>query len=244
MRFAMLGEGPDRAQAHPLPPPPYGFAVAEEVTINYELTVSTQSTHRLISAPEPRNPAPVIGDLAHYLLPDNDSQSTGRLPPVPEPLNPPPRVDVVHYLLPDDSLQSISLAYGVPTHILKTHNNLHIDYLLAARQLLRIPASHYQGPSLSPTPIEDSEEQERKSKIRRLMVKCKVSEYKVAQLYLEEAGWDSVIAEALIEADDGWERDHPFGGVGSSSSLATTRYGTGLRLPGPLSPQRIANLLS
>ena len=154
--------------------------------------------------------------------------------------------DVVHYLSPDDSFQSMSLAYRVPAHILKAHNNVpnNADHLLSARRSIKIPASHYQGPSLSPSPLENPEEQERKSKIRKLMVHCKVSEYQVAVLYLQEAGWDLEKAEAKVEEDDSWEREHPISGSSLDSTMVTNPLGRRLRLAAPLSPRRIANLLS
>ena len=152
--------------------------------------------------------------------------------------------DVVHYLSPDDSIQTLSIAYGVPGSVLKNHNTLHSDHLLSARRNIKIPSTHYQGPSLSPNPLESQEEVERKSKIRKLMVQCKVSEYKMALMYLEETKWDLDLAIEKVEEDDKWEREHPINGSSSRANTATNPYGRRLKLAEPLSPRRIANLLS
>ena len=99
--------------------------------------------------------------------------------------------------------------------------------------------------SLSPHPLEDPLEAARKAKIRRLMVKCKVAEYKVAVMYLEEAGWELEKAEEKVEADDRWERENPVRGMGSSSDGMFRDGGRGrLMLAEPLSSKRIARLLS
>ena len=152
--------------------------------------------------------------------------------------------DVVHYLSPDDNIQTLSIAYSVPASILKSHNTLHSDHLISARRTIKLPASHYQGPSLSPNPLESQEEVERKSKIRKLMVQCKVSEYKVALIYLEEAKWDLDKAVKRVEEDDRWEKEHPMSGSSASAGVTANPYGRRLRLAEPLSPRRIANLLS
>lgn len=76
------------------------------------------------------------------------------------------------------------------------------------------------------------------------MVKCKVAEYKVALMYLEEASWDLDKAEAKVEEDDKWETDHPMNASGSSAAAPTNPFPRRLRLAEPLSPRRIARLLS
>jgi hypothetical protein len=51
------------------------------------------------------------------------------------------------------------------------------DHLLAARKTVLIPGEFYKGGvSLSPQPLEGEEEELKKSKLRKFMVKCKVSE--------------------------------------------------------------------
>lgn len=119
--------------------------------------------------------------------------------------------DVIHHLHPGDSLTSISFAYRVPIPTLRSHNRLHADHLLSARRTLQIPRSHYKGTSLSPEPIEGAEECERKSKLRKFMVGCKCADYKVATLYLEEAGWQLGEAVGRWKADEQWEKTHPMG---------------------------------
>lgn len=75
---------------------------------------------------------------------------------------------------------------------------------------MRIPGQYYRGGvSLSPRPIEGEEEESRKAKIRRWMVACKVHEYDVALLYLEQAGYDLQLATDEYFADEEWERTHP-----------------------------------
>ena len=86
--------------------------------------------------------------------------------------------DVLHFLDPaHDTISSLALRYAVPPNALRTKNNLYADHLLAARKTILIPGEFYKGGvSLSPQPIDGEEEEIRKSKIRRWMVICKVSE--------------------------------------------------------------------
>lgn len=63
--------------------------------------------------------------------------------------------------------------------------------------------------SLSPRPVEGEEEEARKAKIRRWMVACKCAEYDVAELYLEQAGYDLASAVERYLADEEWARAHP-----------------------------------
>lgn len=78
-----------------------------------------------------------------------------------------------------------------------------------------IPGEFYKGGvSLSPRPIEGEEEEARKSKIRRWMVACKVHEYDVAVLYLEQANYNLDMATEAFLADEEWERAHPVEAVG------------------------------
>ncbi|KAL8915248.1 MAG: hypothetical protein Q9171_000367 [Xanthocarpia ochracea] len=86
--------------------------------------------------------------------------------------------DVLHFLDPaSDTISSLSLRYAVPANALRTKNNVYADHLLAARKTILIPGEFYkEGVSLSPQPIDGEEEEIRKSRIRRWMVTCKVSE--------------------------------------------------------------------
>ena len=90
----------------------------------------------------------------------------------------PPAEDVLHFLDPSkDSISSLSLRYGVPPEALRRKNGLFADHLLAARKTILIPGEYYKGGvSLSPEPVEDEEEEIRKTKVRRWMVACKVAE--------------------------------------------------------------------
>lgn len=89
-----------------------------------------------------------------------------------------PTEDVLHFLDPSqDTILSLSLRYGVPHDALRRKNNIFADHLLAARRTILIPGEFYkEGVSLSPEPIEDEEEENRKTKVRRWMVACKVAE--------------------------------------------------------------------
>jgi hypothetical protein len=86
--------------------------------------------------------------------------------------------DVLHFVdQNNDSVRSLSLRYGVPADALRRTNNLFADHLLAARRTILIPGEYYKGGvSLSPRPLEGEEEEIKKTKLRKFMVKCKVSE--------------------------------------------------------------------
>lgn len=90
-----------------------------------------------------------------------------------------PHEDVLHFLdHTQDTLYSLSLRYGVPIDALRKANNITSDHLLLARRTILIPGEYYKaGVSLNPRPIEGEEEEIRKSKVRKWMVACKVSEY-------------------------------------------------------------------
>ncbi|KAI9690316.1 MAG: hypothetical protein M1822_009277 [Bathelium mastoideum] len=123
---------------------------------------------------------------------------------------PPP--DVLHFLHPDDTVSSIALRYHVPLPVLRSHNSLFSDSLLQARRTILIPGAYYQGPSLSPRPVEGEEEEARKGKVRRFMVACKVAEYDIALLYLQQSGYDLDEAVTRFQEDEQWEKEHPLDG--------------------------------
>ncbi|KAI0460703.1 hypothetical protein F5B21DRAFT_18911 [Xylaria acuta] len=132
-----------------------------------------------------------------------------------------------------DSINSLSLRYGVPASALRRANNISSDHLIMGRRTVIIPGQYYKGGvSLSPRPIEGEEEEKRKAKIRRWMVACKVHEYNVALLYLEQAGYDLQVATDTYFSDEEWERTHPaeagrgkaiIGGSGSSLPVQRRR---------------------
>lgn len=115
--------------------------------------------------------------------------------------------DTVHFLSEDDTIHSLSLAYGVPAEVMRKHNALFSDSLLAGRKFVLVPASHYSGPALSTPP--DPEEEERKNKLRRWMVATKCAEYSMALLYLKGTNYDLDAAVDAYKADELWEREHP-----------------------------------
>lgn len=138
--------------------------------------------------------------------------------------------DVTHHLRPEDTVQSISLAYGVPLQVLRTHNGLYSDHLLSARYTLLIPASHYQGPSLSAEPVESEEERERKARLRRFMMRTKCTDYGMSEVYLRDAKDDLEKAVAKWEDDEKWERENPM----KKSNGSSRRRGVGGGLTGQL----------
>jgi LysM repeat protein len=120
-----------------------------------------------------------------------------------------------------DTVTSLSLRYGVPAGVLRRANNITSDHLLLGRKTVIIPGEYYKGGvSLSPSPIEGEEEELRKGKIRRFMVACKVSEYDVAVLYLEQTDYDLEAATVAYIADEQWEASHPVDGTAEGKSVA------------------------
>lgn len=119
--------------------------------------------------------------------------------------------DVLHFLDHDhDSISSLSLRYGVPADVLRRSNKITSDHLLIGRRTILIPGEYYKGGiSLSPRPIEGEEEERRKGKIRRFMTSCKVSDYDIALLYLEQSGYDLEAATEAYFDDERWEKEHP-----------------------------------
>ena len=147
--------------------------------------------------------------------------------------SPPQTDDTVHFLSSDDTLSSLSLAYGVPTPILRSHNNIYSDGLLPGRKWILIPKSHYSGPPLSSPP--DPEEEERKNKLRRWMVATKCAEYDVAGLYLKGSEWDLERAVEAFREDEKWEREHPMKGKEKERAGGRRRRMFGGSLVGQLS---------
>ncbi|KAL8656722.1 MAG: hypothetical protein Q9210_000063 [Variospora velana] len=146
--------------------------------------------------------------------------------------------DVLHFINPtQDSISSLALRYSVPSVALRKRNNLYADQLLAARKTLLIPGEYYQGPSLSPEPIDGEAEEMRKAKIRRWMVTCKVSDYDIALLYLDQAQYDVDSAVESYLSDEKWEREHPLTSSSkgkSAPSRSRRKFGTQTGISGQL----------
>lgn len=146
--------------------------------------------------------------------------------------------DVLHFLdFPKDTIPSLGLRYGVPQDALRRKNNLFADHLLAARKTVLIPGEFYKGGvSLSPQPVHGEEEEIRKGKIRRFMTTCKVSNYDVAVLYLDQAKQDLEMAAEAYWADEKWEAEHPMAGTSKAGGKRPTRkkFGIGTGLTGQL----------
>ncbi|KAI9890282.1 MAG: hypothetical protein M1814_004317 [Vezdaea aestivalis] len=129
-----------------------------------------------------------------------------------------PSEDVLHYVdFAHDSLPSLALRYRVPLNILRHKNGLFSDHLISARKTILIPGEYYCGPSLSPKLVEGEEEELRKSKVRRWMLACKVAEYDVALIYLDQCKYDLDQAIDKYLADEKWERENPLKGSSSHS---------------------------
>ncbi|KAG6011411.1 hypothetical protein E4U43_008333 [Claviceps pusilla] len=147
--------------------------------------------------------------------------TTEPLDPEKKPSDPPEHV--LHFLNHDlDSITSLSLRYNVPPAALRRANHLGSDHLLGARRTIYIPGGYcHGGVSLSPRPVNGEAEERRKSQIRRFMTSCKVSNYDVAVLYLEQSGYDLGASVEAYLGDEAWEREHPHprhgGGTGTSS---------------------------
>jgi hypothetical protein len=126
-----------------------------------------------------------LRDPPTYSPPD-EQHADDELPPYSahNTLHPPPEKsepnapDVLHFVdQNNDSILSLSLRYGVPADALRRTNNLYADHLLAARRTVLIPGAYYKGGvSLSPRPLEGEEEEIKKTKLRKFMVRCKVAE--------------------------------------------------------------------
>ncbi|KAF9695577.1 hypothetical protein EKO04_006422 [Ascochyta lentis] len=169
-------------------------------------------------------PAQGLRDPPTY-SPHADGQADDELPPYTgqNALQPPSEKktstenapDVLHFVdQNNDTIASLSLAYGVPPDALRRANKMFADHLLAARRTILIPGEYYKGGvSLSPRPLEGEEEEIKKTKLRKFMVGCKVAEYDVAVLYLEQAGYNLESAMTAFRADEKWEKDHPLQAV-------------------------------
>ncbi|CBX99696.1 hypothetical protein IAQ61_005052 [Plenodomus lingam] len=135
--------------------------------------------------------------------------------------------DVLHFVdQNNDSITSLSLRYGVPADALRRTNNLYADHLLAARRTVLIPGEFYKGGvSLSPRPLEGEEEEIKKTKLRKFMVRCKVAEYDVALLYLEQTEYQLEHAVTSYKADEEWEKEHSLEAAKKGKSKASQSTG-------------------
>ncbi|MCJ1394457.1 hypothetical protein MMC18_007335 [Xylographa bjoerkii] len=167
----------------------------------YSAPPSPRSTQATLAHRPDSDAPPSYASLSYPLPEAEDTKTVSGSSPAP---------DVLHFLGPDDTLQSLSLAYGTPIPVLRSINNLFADHLLAARRTVLIPGQYYKGGvSLSPRPVEGEEEELRRSKVRKWMVGCKVAEYDIALLYLQQADYDLEASIAAYKADEKWEREHP-----------------------------------
>lgn len=115
-----------------LSPPPYS-------TLPTSAGVDTE-------APDPSPPPPPysLSPLAPPTPISKQQQQQQQQPQSPDEQSSQQKDDIIHHLRhthPVDTLPSLSLRYGIPTPILRQHNNLPqgADHLLAARRTLLIP---------------------------------------------------------------------------------------------------------
>jgi hypothetical protein len=110
--------------------------------------------------------------------PDEKARFPDDGPPPPTEKPPAKRPDdVLHFVDPaTDTVSSLAIRYGVPAASLRRANALFSDHLLAAHRTVVVPGDLYGGASLSPRPPGGEEEEARKGRIRRLMVRCKIAE--------------------------------------------------------------------
>ncbi|PHH79087.1 hypothetical protein CDD80_5646 [Ophiocordyceps camponoti-rufipedis] len=161
--------------------------------------------------------------------------STASAVPPPPPYSPSPAAkardkeasDIIHFLDHDhDTVSSLSLRYRVPASVLRRANNITSDQLLLGRKTILIPAQYCaNGVSLSPCPVLGEEEELRKSKIRRFMIACKVADYDVALLYLEQSDYHLRAAVDSYFDDESWERKHPRPQSGDNAKVGRRQKG-------------------
>jgi len=112
--------------------------------------------------------------------------------------------DVVHFVRPTDTMAGLSLRYGVPLAVLRSHNRLFADSLLSARRTVAIPAGHYAGASASPAAAEGSG---RKARVKRFQLRTKCVDARMAEAYLASAagGFEGAVTQYL--EDEEWVRE-------------------------------------
>ncbi|CAJ2509881.1 Uu.00g057810.m01.CDS01 [Anthostomella pinea] len=178
---------------------------------SYTTAAASSSKTGAVAPPPPYTPS-----SQHRLLDPLDEKS------VPFPEDEEPAEDVLHFLdhAQGDSITSLSLRYGVPASVLRRANYITSDHLILGRRTVVIPGAYCKGGvSLSPRPVEGEEEEARKGKVRRWMVACKVHEYDVAVLYLEQTNYDLEAAMDAYLADEEWERKHPVEAAGRGKGI-------------------------
>ncbi|WYZ40466.1 hypothetical protein EsH8_IV_000807 [Colletotrichum jinshuiense] len=182
------------------------------------LYTSVPPTHHVSSGAPSAPPPPYTPSTNDVPLDEKSGPSSSASTP-PE--------DTLHFLNHEhDTVASLSLRYGVPAAVLRRANNITSDHLLQGRRTVLIPGEYYAaGVSLSPRPVEGEEEELRKSRIRRFMTGCKVSDYDVALLYLEQVGYELAAAMEAYFEDEAWERDHPIQEGGRRGKAAPRNRG-------------------
>ncbi|RDA83005.1 hypothetical protein CP532_4390 [Ophiocordyceps camponoti-leonardi (nom. inval.)] len=221
--------------------------------INNQLTPDLQSNRRFATycpyCQVSTSPSPLPQGLrdppAYTSVPSTRSTTTAVATPPPPPYSPCPTSktgrddvqktapekngseDILHFLDHDhDTITALSLRYHVPAPVLRQTNNITSDHLLLGRKTILIPGEYYKtGVSLSPCPVLGEEEELRKSKIRRFMTSCKVADYDVALLYLEQADYHLGAAVGTYLDDESWGRDHPQPRLGNKARAGKREKG-------------------
>ncbi|KAK6346257.1 hypothetical protein TWF730_010587 [Orbilia blumenaviensis] len=141
----------------------------------------------------------IKSELPPYTLDNTYSSPPPYSIEAPRAIN--PTNSLIHYLMPNDSIISISFQYSIPPISLRSHNRLYSDSLIAGRSYILIPRDQYNGPSLSPNPVQSEEG----NLLKRFQIRTKCVEYDVAKVYLDENGWDLEKAVEKWVADEKWE---------------------------------------
>ncbi|RYP79114.1 hypothetical protein DL771_000092 [Monosporascus sp. 5C6A] len=206
-------------------PPSYTSAIASKPALPARDRRSQQDQDQ-DPDPDPDQPPPPYTPSSTIMPSDFCGEKKKTDGPAPSE----PAQDILHFLdQPHDTVASLSLRYGISAAALRRANNIHSDHLIQGRRTVVIPGARV---SLSPRPVGGEDEERRKARIRRWMVRCRVHEYDVAVLYLEQAGYDLEAAVERYLADEEWERAHPLearrrgkrvggGGAGSGSGRVT-----------------------
>ncbi|KAK4137381.1 hypothetical protein BT67DRAFT_414630 [Trichocladium antarcticum] len=223
------GREPTSTPATTLDPPPYS-TVAPAIISPPGTPATRPDLTDSSYPPPPYPPSPVTTATATTATPSRPNPQDNQPPAAPTPH---PTTSITHHLRhthPHDTIPSLSLCYGIPAARLRRHNNLTSDHLLAARQTLLIPTpnpspnpSPNPAPnlsSLSPHPVEDAAERQRKTTVRRWMVACKEADYDVAVVYLAGVGYDLDAGVRRYWDDERWVGGHP-GPAGASAGAGS-----------------------
>jgi len=114
---------------------------------------------------------------------------------------------VVHFVRPTDTMAGLSLRYGVPLAVLRSHNRLFADSLLPARRTVAIPAGHCAGASASTAAAAAAEDSGRRARVKRFQLRTTCVDARMAEAYLASAagGFEGAVTQYL--EDEEWVRE-------------------------------------